>query len=87
MLTRNLGSQLALWREELQGGIFFKPYICEHVGMLRLVLGWGSWGVPRELSEWHITLHCAFLKNSMLCVCGEGWCGEEALCNSWLGLR
>lgn len=71
--------------------VFFEPHgslsACKdaEAGHLK---GW--WDLPSVVSEWCVSaLLCLFAKQRDVCFIGggRGWCWEEALCNSWLGLR
>lgn len=86
-----LGSPHTLGRGALRSRIFSETHVRPSAGMR------GCGGRPRggDRGIFLVRSHrgvswpfSACLKRSTPCVLrGEGWCCEEAVCNSWLGLR
>lgn len=67
---------------------FSELHISQCARTQRLAVWSGSWDLPSVVSEWCVMAFlCLFEKQHDVCFMGEGWCREEALCNSWLGLR
>lgn len=75
--------------------VFSEPHICLSVpkqGLRGWLLG-PDHGVILWRSQSRVSDLTACSRSRMTCVLwagwgdGEGWCWEEALCNSWLGLR
>lgn len=64
-----------------------EPRICPQRARTQRLAAVALLGLSCVTSQWCCqALLCLFEKHDVGFM-GEGWCREEALCNSWLGLR